>query len=782
MIQWADHGKSRRFFDLLLRLVDNGTLDEARGPIAVNSTFWSLFHGLGKARPGWIAELAAHWLQRRLALIRQQTDEDGRVPWLDLFNHDSFGQNELHESATNAPLEFVEHVLPAVLKIADAAVYEGEDKPPRRDHVWLCLMKEEHESIDAALITALTYALTKCAETPEFDLSGVIDELQRRNTYIANLLLLVLYTSGAKRFADTAVSLLCREPWRFYCGYMDSPYWLAMDLIRAVVPHCSDENRSKLEAVVLDFTPEYERSSQGYRHAGRACYSLLSCFGAEHRSSRGQALFRELERKFGVPESAPQEMRMSWVGPPIKKEAADRMTDEQWLRAIAKYHSEDGLHRWEKPEKGGARELASMLREFTKAEPERFAQLCLRFPAGTHPAYIEQTLEGLKDTAADIDLKLAVCRKAYTDARDECGKEIADLLGSIEDPLPSDAVQMLGWLATEHPDPEPDASDSADNATAAASGRDIYTRGINTTRGRAAEAIRNLIWQDTAYVERFRNIIDRLVEDRSASVRSCVASVLYAVAAHDTPLALQMFTKLVAPDDRVLGTPYAKLFINVGICQHFAEVRPYMERMLRSGESKLSEAGASLTSLAILYGAAAGDLVAEAMSGSPAQRLGVAQVAAHNIGKADCREWCESQLLTLFNDVDANVRREAASCFRHLTNQPLERYEPLIQAFCDSAAYGEDSFSIFLLLEESVHRLPGITCEVTGKFLARFSEEAKDVRTHRAVDVHTVTTLIFRAYQQHQGDEWASQCLDLIDRMCLEGIHDVKRGLDEFER
>jgi hypothetical protein len=45
-----------------------------------------------------------------------------------------------------------------------------------------------------------------------------------------------------------------------------------------------------------------------------------------------------------------------------------------------------------------------------------------------------------------------------------------------------------------------------------------------------------------------------------------------------------------------------------------------------------------------------------------------------------------------------------------------------------------------------------------------------------------VATLVFRTYQQHQGDEWASRCLDLIDRMCLEGIHDVKKELNEFER
>ena len=140
-------------------------------------------------------------------------------------------------------------------------------------------------------------------------------------------------------------------------------------------------------------------------------------------------------------------------------------------------------------------------------------------------------------------------------------------------------------------------------------------------------------------------------------------------------------------------------------------------------------------------------------------------------------------MLLLFNDDDKEVRQEVASVFRCLEKQPLENYENLITAFCNSAAYQQDSFSILHVLDDSVHRLPGMTCYLCEKFLERFSDEAKDIRLGRAGDVMTVTKLIFRTYHQHQReDEWAPRCLDLIDRMCLEGVHDVKTGLDQFER
>jgi hypothetical protein len=553
-------------------------------------------------------------------------------------------------------------------------------------------------------------------------------------------------------------------------------------MIQAVVAHCSAENRSNLEDAILRYSPEHERTAGGHGRAGRARFALLSAIPIDYRSRNAQTSFQELERKFEQPPAPPRGIHGGVVGSPIDQAAADKMTDEQWLRAIAKYQSEDRLNRWEDIEKGGARELAGSLREFVRSEPERFAHLSLKFPPGTNPVYIERTLDGLTGTGVSAELKLAVCRKAYSESRRECGTSIADLLGGMEETLPQDTVQMLDWLATEHPDPERELWSIEAWEGKAYYGGDIHNHGINTTRGRAAEAIRNLILREARYITQFRSTLDRLVSDQSLSVRSCAASTLLAVARHDVPLALELFTKLAASDERLLHTPYCERFIYYGLREHFEELRPFVETMLRSSTPEVNRSGARLAGVAALHHESAATLVDEAMSRTASQRRGIAEVAASNIAYSEWRGWCEVRLLQLFNDADADVRREAASCFRQLEDEPLEEYEDLITAFCESAAYEEDSFSILHVLEQSVRRLPGITCFVCEKFLARFSEDAKDLRTHRAGDAHMVVKLLFRTYQQHQSDTWAPRCLDLIDRMCLEGIRDVKGGLEEFER
>ena len=188
---------------------------------------------------------------------------------------------------------------------------------------------------------------------------------------------------------------------------------------------------------------------------------------------------------------------------------------------------------------------------------------------------MEHTLSGLKETTGFRELKLAVCRKAHSETREDCGTAIADLLGSIEEPLPDAAVQMLDWLATEHPEPDKELWREEAPSGGVYYGGDILTHGINTTRGRAAEAIHGLILRDASYINRFRDTVERLVNDKSVAVRACASSTLLAVINHDSEFALGQFLRLVEPrgnktdDDRLLATHYVERFTNYGLYEHF---------------------------------------------------------------------------------------------------------------------------------------------------------------------------------------------------------------------
>lgn len=165
-------------------------------------------------------------------------------------------------------------------------------------------------------------------------------------------------------------------------------------------------------------------------------------------------------------------------------------------------------------------------------------------------------------------------------------------------------------------------------------------------------------------------------------------------------------------------------FIRLSLREHLVELRPIIERTLRSPDAAVAQSGGRLAGLAVLHHEEASDLAGEAARGSSPQRLGLAEVAARNIAVADCRAWCEEHLGAFFNDQDEEVRKKAASSFWQLRDESLERYEPLILAFTDSVSYRDDSMSILHLLETSQRKLPGITCIVCEKFLQRFSRRS----------------------------------------------------------
>ncbi len=358
---------SRRLFDLFLRLVDNGTLD---GPPTGNNSFWSMPHNLVENRPEWIPEVIARHLRRHLAVIRATNKRVGPTK---LIGYDPAAAEMFHTSAERAPAAFVEHVLPIVLEISDSALIAEE--PPKRDAVWLMLVKGNDLSGDDACLAGLAKALATLSCGGE-NMRDVIAELRSRETHVANHLLLALYRGGASRYADEAVALLCGEPWRFRCGFSDNLNWCAMELIRDVVPHSTVEDRKRLESSILGYVSPFERTVSGYRLSGTSEFSLLSAIPNNSYAVPGRRrAFGELERKFGEPLGEPREMRAGMVRSPIEKTAADKMTDDHWLRAIVKYREENFVSVSKRALRGGAYQLAQVLEAKVKEEPDRFARL-----------------------------------------------------------------------------------------------------------------------------------------------------------------------------------------------------------------------------------------------------------------------------------------------------------------------------------------------------------------------------------------------------------------------
>ncbi len=759
---------SRRIFDLFLKLVDNGTFDAT-----VN--FWSICLSLVEHEPEWVPEVLAHQLRRHVALYQAALAE-GRLADADwpTLGPDGSADDAFKGAIAHSPRRFVDYVLPAVLDASDAAL-KTSHLLPVRDKMWPLLVKDSASSLAYPCLHALADALAALADRGE-DMDVQISELTSRQTHVANHLLLAIYRGGAARFADEAILAFSDHPWRFDCGYMDSPYWCATETVRVTVPYCEPASRAKLENAVLTYVNPHELTKEGLRQRGWAAFNLLDAIPDELRSANAKRRFAELERKFRRPLAAPKGIVTEWVGSPIPMEAAARMSEEQWLNAIVvKYQSENLAP------KGGASQLARVFGRLAQDEPERFATIGLQLPSNTNPVYFSELLRALEGTSLADEAKVCLCQRVFEYARNECGKDIAMLLRATTQMLPGDAVGMLTALATERHDSEEEAWRQDAGGGQPYYGGDIHLNGINTTRGQAAEVIGKLIEGDASYIEKFQSALEELVHEHRPSVASCVARTLRAVAYHNHALGLELFLRMDFSEERLLGTDHVREFMRENLGHSFPSLRSMTLRLLRSRHPDIRRAGAQLVCLAALTHDDARELMVEAQQGDRLQRLGVADVASANVADPICRQWCEGALKDLFGDSDVEVRKVAALCFRELPEDRLADYSELIQAFCGSPSYKEEPFFLLSALKSARGQLPGIVCLACERFLDHLASETRAVGG-RGTNSRMAVELAFRVYQQHQNDEWTSRALDLIDRICLEEPSEAAEDFENFER
>jgi hypothetical protein len=770
--------KSRRFFELFLRLLGDGTLDDAKDRFASNGTFWSMLYGLAEKRPAWCAELTARWLDRQIAVANSGTNSAGSPR---SFLDDGFGVEDLFKSARGNPNAFLEFVLPSVLRAAATFTYGEDEEEFSRDRLWPTRIRGEHIGMSESLLGACEAALEVIGQHSPDSLRSFINQLLLPRLYTANHLLMTAYLSNPKTFADEALGLLADEPKRLNCGYSDNAYWHARMVIEKCSPHCTDATFQDIEAVVLAFVSPHERTKEGMRWRGNAAYNLASALAAARLCTTAQTRLAEWKEKFRKPDGPPLGIRSYTVVSPIEETSAKHMTDAQWLGAIAKYNTEERARDFEHPERGGALELARMLQKFTQEQPERFAQLALVLPQNSHPYYLSHILRALKDARIPSQAKLSAARRVFAVDHRDCLQSALSLLGSITDAeLPDDAVQFI-QLAAEYPDPEAELWEGETPYY----GGDILTYGINTVRGYSAETIRDLVSADARYLAVFSPTIEKLVVDPSLAVRSCVASTLLAVARHDVPLALEWSSLLFEADDRLLATAYVQRFINQGLREYWSHFSAVIQRMLSSSHEKVKESGGTSACLARLYHVEADALSTAALNGDKHCRLGACEVAKSNLLIADCRAWCETALVRLFSDEILEVRKKAAGCFWHLWRTPdtlLNDFDALIRSFLASPAFADEPTYLLHALEETKHQVPEAVLDVCEALIALCSEETKDIRTSLAADEHTICKLVFTAYAQLKSQAMQTRALNVIDRMNLEGLSSANTHLAEFER
>ena len=92
--------------------------------------------------------------------------------------------------------------------------------------------------------------------------------------------------------------------------------------------------------------------------------------------------------------------------------------------------------------------------------------------------------------------------------------------------VPVEALDLVVWYATHDPDPQQELwRTPASPGGEPFYGGDILGHGMNTARGAAARALARLIESDPERMEYLKPALQKMVQDPSIAVKSCVAQV-----------------------------------------------------------------------------------------------------------------------------------------------------------------------------------------------------------------------------------------------------------------
>lgn len=786
VMQWADLSLSRRFLDLFLRAIDSGVLDGVRGPVVTNSDFWDLSHGLPDKQPAWAAAVIGHFYSRCITTAL----ETGSEATINIVRSIHSSARDGHEdyflkAARGAPKEFVVEVLPVLLRVMDLTL-QRFDHPPYKDGAWLFRRYNDDFGSGDALLDAMVEALLSLGLSDPNTFSEYARRLRETEFDTAHFILLRAYAGCGQNFADEAADYLCENPERLSIGYDGGNQWVARQVLSAITPYCSQESLTKLEGVILGYYTPWERSPEGRAAYGHAQFTLLEGISLAHRSQRIIKRLEELRRKFNKETvEEPMGMVVGWVGSPIKDEAASKMTDEQWLKAIARYDSDNVETKIVGDDLvGGAGQLAGVMEGLAKQNPQRFARLALQFSESVNIRYFEAVLRGVAEPGLKVEDALNLCRRCHSLPGRQLGRWIPPVVGKMSGSiLPDEALDIVAWYATEDSDPKGDLwLKSEAGGGEPLFGGSIDMAAINCVRGTAAQALSKLLFPDAQRLDRLLPAVERLVNDKSIAVRASASWTLIGVLKHDRDLAVRLFLTLCSVDDAILRAAGVERFMKYGLQTHYTILEPVLDRMLKANSEAANLAGARLSSIVALFDEAARPKALACMSGSEALRRGVAQVFAANLGQARFRKFCEENLIILFNDESEKVRSEAERCFLKFDEDQIGAYSELVNAFITSQAYKTEHRNLFNALEETTAQLPETTCLAVERFFDLAAAEVADISTHASADSYTANTLIIRTYSQSKSPAIQSRCLDLIDRVSRLHALGLSEAIADYER
>lgn len=791
---------SREMFDLFLSLIDDGTVEGLRPGFAVNDTWWTTLYSAADNRPDLASEVIGRWFDRTIAdweskesAVTQNAENPG-VSLRALLNQGGEGAQVVHMVA-KSPLSFAKEMLPRMARVIRQTAIEREDRL-LSDPLWTFRSYgDDGFQVHEALLKALATCLEELARTAPEELDTLITPYRNDSHDAVAYLVLRAWTTAPQRYANQLCEYLIADDRRLKVGYGSwggggsAENFVSTQAVRAASSGCTAQLFTQLERTILVLRDCWEEQHPQIR--GRRQLELLQALDGSRLSPDGRRRLEELQRKFPKAFTAsPMRIRGGAVPSPISDEAQDKMSDEQWLRAMQKYSGSGPFRETADGVSGGEYQLAPSLQSRTKMAPQRFAALTKRMGDDLPAIYFDAIIRGIvdarnsKDTRDTITIEdaAAVLRTVHKLPLRPCGRSFTWLIQKWQNAhWPDDVLDALAWYAVHDPDPDQDSRKQETNNEQPYHSGDPYQAGINSTRGEAACAIMQVLFDSPQQFGRLEGAVLSLVQDQSVAVRSCAIGILLPILNIDVQKAISWFKDAIAGDPSILRTPYIEKFTYFAGYRDYAALKPVICALLGSNSSECVEAGARVLCVLGLTDETAGEDSRNITTGDVTMRKAAALVYSRNVADEMVGAISRTRLKPLFADQDDSVRTQAAAAFADIQKLSTDEQGDLLRSLLDAGPGKMALVPVVRALVNSPVQLPDLVCKLARLCVDAYKVEAGDMATTGPIIATDVAKIVVRLYAQTEDPAIQSECLNLIDEMerhYFFGLSDELRKVD----
>lgn len=703
--------------------------------------------------------------------------------------------NDLFEAD---PFVALSAILPAMRIAMERCEQEGPR--PREDAIWFWRRKDRGEGphivefID--IVRGAFWRLAK--ETPQYvpELLEILDPEQHMTA-----LHLLLEAASANVELAPLLAIQIENPGLFKAGWNHADAFSAGKAMATCWPNLSGDERACLEDRLLRLWPELEFAARclhdcktpeedgGWSHeqqrawakyalqdSGKRQWSTLRQMADVDLSPKARQRARELERKFSgqVPEE-PDGIRSGSSRSPIAPERAKRMNDAAWRSAFAKDWSK--RQRWEDFSFSDASDLARVLQEEVKADPERFLALYWTLPTTTPEPFVRGILWAVAETGLDasaLDALIVRLREGKPWQPDD-----RTMLLLVErrsgDAIDAEAMKALRRIALEGDVGNPGeikhgTKDKPDPLFKAAiqTGHDVAWQGRQVPRGNAIYMLALLAWNDKAVFKDHHDTIDKLLGEDAPDWLIAAAMLFVRVAIkHDPAIGAKWVATVAKNAPIALASKYGRQCLVALDAIAPERGREVLLALLLGDDPGMSAVAAAMIVARSFDSNDWEPERARVLSGHDEWRAAGGQAVVEQMDAENGDPELRELIIELFSDPADIVRDLAMDVFRRIGTDAMERNAEIYRAFLSSPYFEGERTYFMHRFEEAPPTLDRLVLELIEMAASKLPLAGS---SYGSIGYRLWKPLM-RIYASHHDDaDIRKRCLDVIDTLVTRDI------------